>query len=62
LSCFSVYLRCVLTRAHPTRPASSALNAAVPKRIPFNPAAGQRFPETVKQDMVALTPEEFAFC
>jgi integrase len=40
---------------------SSALNAAVPKRIPFNPAASQRLPETVKQDMVALTPEEFAF-
>ena len=38
---------------------SSALNAAVPDRIPFNPAAGQRLPETVKKEMVALTPEEF---
>jgi integrase len=39
---------------------SSALNAAVPKHIPFNPAAGQRLPETVKKDIVALTPEEFS--
>ncbi|MCU1697340.1 MAG: hypothetical protein JWR34_3403 [Mycobacterium sp.] len=32
----------------------------MPRHIPFDPAAGQRLPETVKQDMVALTPEKFA--
>lgn len=38
---------------------SAALSAAVPTHIPFNPAAGQKLPETVRQEIVALTPEEF---
>lgn len=39
---------------------SAALSAAVPTHIPFNPAAGQKLPETVRQEMVALTPQDFA--
>ena len=39
---------------------SAALTAAVPTHIPFNPAAGQKLPETVRQEMVALTPQDFA--
>lgn len=39
---------------------SAALTAAVPIHIPFNPAAGQKLPETVRQEIVALTPEDFA--
>lgn len=39
---------------------SAALTAAVPTHIPFNPAAGQKLPETVRQEIVALTPEDFA--
>jgi len=39
---------------------SAALSAAVPAQIPFNPAAGQKLPETVRQEMVALTPQDFA--
>jgi integrase len=39
---------------------SAGLGAAVPVHIPFNPAAGQKLPDTVRQEMVALTPQDFA--
>ena len=39
---------------------SAALSAAVPAHISFNPAAGQKLPDTVRQEIVALSPHEFA--
>jgi hypothetical protein len=38
---------------------SGTLNAAVPDRIPANPAAGIRLPRTPKRQMTTLTPSEF---
>jgi integrase len=38
---------------------SGCLNAAVPKHIPANPAAGIRLPRTIKREMSMLTPPEY---
>jgi integrase len=38
---------------------SAALNAAVPRFIAINPAAGQRLPRTEHKEMVFLTKEEY---
>lgn len=38
---------------------SAALNAAVPRFIATNPAAGQRLPRTERKEMVFLTKEEY---